>query len=260
MIWERYDLKKCCPDLSNECSKIAPLLNFRTVNTTIANNDGQVIIEFLGLNKTYYTIFQGIGVNEAGTTITTRTYSNLRPGQYTLTVKPDPDSICEYTYIFNIRDFNTLSARLRYDNGNEVPRHPDSGSFLIPANTAIYWNNDNIVTIQTEGTTQCYVLEITGGEEPYLIEYQDYRYYTNPPVYLTNGFPIALNNPSAFSDSDRPPIILSIDDLNTATNALEFCVNVAVNSGNGWVKIRIRDSSTIPQEFTIWLYVKQTLF
>lgn len=256
MIWERYDLKKCCPDLSNECSKIAPLLNFRTVDPTSANNDGQVIIEFLGLNKTYYTIFQGIGVNEAGTTITTRTYSNLTPGQYTLTVKPDPDSICEYTYIFNIREFSTLFARLRYDNGNDVPRHPDSASFLIPANTAIHWNNDNIVTRQTEGTTQCYVLEITGGVEDYIIEYEDYRQYTNPPPYLTNGFPIALNNITTSTDTDRPPIILDI----TEPNSLEFCVNVAVNSGNGWVKITVRDSATLPQEFIIWLYVKQTLF
>ena len=100
------------------------------------------------------------------------------------------------------------------------------------------------------------MLEITGGVEDYIIEYEDYRQYTNPPPYLTNGFPIALNNITTSTDTDRPPIILDI----TEPNSLEFCVNVAVNSGNGWVKITVRDSATLSQEFIIWLYVKQTLF
>ena len=259
MIWELYDLKKCCPDLSNECSKIAPLLNFNIVSpTTTANNDGQVNIEFIGLNKTYHTIFQGLGVNEAGTTIITRTYSNLTPGTYTLTVKPDPNSVCSYTYIFVVPNFITLNARLRYANGNLVPQHPDSASFSIPNNVDVYWNNDNIITRQSEGTTQCYTLEITGGQSPYLVEYQDFLSYTSPAVYLTNGIPIDLDNETVVGTQQRPPIILDKVTLND-NNSLSFCVNLAYNYGNGWVKVIVRDSSNVPQEFDIWLYLKQTI-
>lgn len=260
MVWQLYDLKKCCPDLSNECSKIAPLLNFMVFNPTDSDNDdGKVNIEFIGLNKTYYTIFKGIGTNEEGTTIISRSYENLKPGSYTLTVKPDKDSICSYTYFFTIGSFNTLQVRLKYANNNYVPLHPDSFSFLIPSNTSIYWNNDNTVDRQETGTTQCFLLEVVGGEPLIDIEYQDYLSYTSPDVYLTNGSPIDLDQSSISTDLERPPVVLNKVILND-TNSLSFCVNLAYNYGNGWIKIIVKDSSTIPQEYTIWLYVKQTIF
>ncbi len=260
MSWKPYDIKQCCPDLTNDCLGVAPLLNFKTYNpTTNANNDGRVSIQFIGLNKTYYTVFKGVGVNESGTTIGNRDYINLKPGQYSLSVKPDSKSVCRYDYIFTIKSFNSLSVKLKYSNGDDVPLHPDSGNLSIPANTQIYWNADNIIDRQEEGATQCFLLEITGGEPPYDIIYQDYLDYITPDVYLLNGNPIDLPQTTNNTLLERPPLILN-KIVSNDEDILSFCVTLAYNFGNGWVKIIVKDSAVNPQQEVIWLYLKQTIF
>lgn len=260
MSWRFYDIKDCCPDLTNDCSGVAPLLSFKTFNpTTNSNNDGKVSIQFIGLNKTYYTVFKGLGVNESGTTIVNRDYINLRPGQYSLSVKPDFKSICTYSYVFNIKSFNNLSLRLKYSNGDDVPLHPSSGNVLIPINTQVYWNADNIIDRIEEGSTQCFLLEVIGGEPPYNVTYQDYLDYKSPDVYLTNGNPIILPQTTNNTLLKRPPIVLN-KLVSNNEDILSFCVNLSYNFGNGWVKIIVEDSSVNLQQEVIWLYLKQTIF
>lgn len=252
-----YDLKQCCPDLSAECAEVVPFLSFsiqRPSNTN--NNNGIISITVTGLNRTYN--YRWLDNGDNGVFQTGLQRQNLIPGDYTLVLSDTFNRQCTWNYNFHVPAYDTFNVEVYYQGEYNFPIPSAVGvgvdfSDLGPNAEARFMDDAHVLDRGTTGGEICLEVLVQGGIEPLNIKWDDYTSYGVLPASLdTTGLQTDTISPD--QETKRPPKIISSD-----TTKPICCFDLAVQEGNGWVKVTVTDSNFPSDTRIFWIYLRQTV-
>jgi hypothetical protein len=258
-----YKVESCCPDLSLECNEVNPVININITRPTLNNlNNGEIIITLNGLVSRYLLIqnWNGFRTNIFGQ----YRIQNLPAGNYVFQLQSLTNPDCIWIYTVEVPPPIDFQTQLFYgDTFDVVPvlNNPNLISFITPE-FQIRSNTDRLLNVPNDLNITFTIMALgqpgVNFTLPLNTSFDDFTTYGAVPNFLVvPGVP--AQTPVIPANNQRPPLITGIQNLNNLVN--DFVeVNLTPNNGNGWIRIRIWDSS-LPTFFmhTYWVYIAETV-
>lgn len=254
-----YKVYLCCPDLQLKCNLVEPAVNISIVRPTLQNvNGGQIIINFNGLTTRFELLEQWTGNRYV--VFGQRVLQNLPAGTYTFRLFSLTNPDCVWIYEVIIPPAINFITQLFYqDNLVIVPNLNNQfiQSFITPE-FQIRTNSDRILALPDNLNLSFQIISLGQFTAPLFTSFDDFTSYGPVPNFLVApGLP--AQTPVVQANNQRPPLIVDIQNANNVVDDI-VVVNLVPNNGNGWIRIRMWDSSLpIPFMNTYWVYLVEAV-